>query len=141
MELVRLGLLLLAAMWVAQIVASWAQLRYYRSVVRRTAQQWHNGFLGVGSFRPRLGAGAMAIVVIDDDARVREALSLHGLSVFARFKALAELSESSTGDFAQRVAAAKLAPGARRALHDAFEVACRTASERRNVSSPVAQSS
>lgn len=135
MELVRLGLLLLAAMWAAQVVASWMQLRYYRSVVRRTAQHWQSGFLGVGTFRPRLGAGTVAIVVIDANAHVREALSMHGISVFARFRALSEFSEGSVGDFTQRVAASTLAPGVKRALHNAFEVACRTASERQHVSS------
>ncbi|QGZ65122.1 transcriptional regulator GutM [Paraburkholderia acidisoli] len=138
MELVRLGLLLLAAMWAMQIAAAWVQMRYYRDTVRRTAQHWHSGYLGVGTFKRRLGPGAVAIVVIDsadEGAVVREALSMSGLSVFARFKPLAELSNGPIGEFTQRLAAAKLAPAARRALTNAFEVACRTASERQQVSS------
>lgn len=143
MELVRLGLLLLAAMWAMQIAAAWVQMRYYRDTVRRTAQQWHSGYLGVGTFKRRLGPGAVAIVVIDsaeEGAVVREALSMSGLSVFARFKPLDELGNGPVGGFAQRLAAAKLSSGAKRALANAFEIACRTASERASASgSPNAQ--
>ncbi|WP_322101491.1 transcriptional regulator GutM [Paraburkholderia sp. J41] len=141
MELVRLGLLLLAAMWAMQIAAAWVQMRYYRDTVRRTAQQWHSGYLGVGTFKRRLGPGAVAIVVIDsadEGAMVREALSMSGLSVFARFKPRAELRNGPAGDFARRLAAARLAPGAKRALANAFEIACRTASERARAAPPPA---
>ncbi|MGN6230729.1 MAG: transcriptional regulator GutM [Trinickia sp.] len=129
MELVRLGLLLLALMWALQIVASWIQLRYYRSVVRRTATAWNSGFLGAGSFKARLGRGAVAIVVIDDQARVCEVLSMSGLSVFARFEALDDLC-GAAADFNQRVAMSPLPSSVKQALAKAFEVACRTANER-----------
>jgi len=134
MELVRLGLLLLALMWALQIVASWRQLRHYRSVVQRTAQEWDSGFLGTSSFKAKLGQGAIAIVVIDNDARVRKVLSMSGLSVFARFKSLDDL-RGGAADFVQRVAVSPLPPSTKQALERAFEVACRTASERREPSS------
>ncbi|MFB9122010.1 hypothetical protein E2553_38705 [Paraburkholderia dipogonis] len=133
MELVRLGLLLLALMWALQVIASWMQMRYYRTVVRRTASEHGNGFLGAGSFKPKLGRGALAIVVIDNEARVREALSMSGLSVFARFEKLNALTGAGLADFHQRLAASALAPGVKRALDNAFEIACRTASERAQV--------
>ena len=129
MELVRLGLLLLALMWALQVMASWVQLRHYRSVVQRTAAEWNSGFLGAGSFKARLGRGAIAIVVIDDEARVRKVLRMSGRSVFARFKALDDLRGDAT-DFNRRVAVSPLATGVKQALGKAFEVACRTASGR-----------
>jgi glucitol operon activator protein len=130
MELVRLGLLLLAVMWALQVIASWMQMRYYRTVVRKTASEWTSGFLGAGSFKPKLGRGAIAIVVIDDEARVREALSLSGFSVFARFKPRRDLVGGSSTDFRERLELASLAPGVKQALRNAFDVACRTARER-----------
>jgi glucitol operon activator protein len=130
MELVRLGLLLLALMWALQVVTSWQQLRYYRGIVQRTAKEWDSGFLGTSSFKARLGRGAIAIVVIDDDAHVRKVLSMSGLSVFARFKALDDL-RGGAADFNQRVAVSSLPPSVKQALATAFDIACRTASERR----------
>lgn len=134
MELVRLGLLLLALMWALQVIASWMQLRHYRSVVRRTANEWGSGFLGAGSFKARLGRGAIAIVVIDDQARVRQVLSMSGLSVFARFKTLDALSEGTAADFPERVAVSTLPSSVKHAVGNAFEVACRTAGESKSES-------
>jgi glucitol operon activator protein len=133
MELVRLGLLLLASMWALQVIASWIQLRHYRSVVRRTAAEWNSGFLGSSSFKARLGRGAIAIVVIDDEARVREVLSMSGISVFARFKALDDLC-GGAADFDRRVAVSPLPASVKQAVGKAFEVACRTANERPDAS-------
>lgn len=133
MELVRLGLLLLALMWALQVMASWVQLRHYRSVVRRTAAEWNSGFLGASSFKARLGRGAIAIVVIDNEARVRKVLSMSGLSVFARFKALDDL-RGGAAEFSERVAVSALPMSVKQALGKAFEVACRTADERREPS-------
>lgn len=133
MELVRLGLLLLALMWVLQVMASWVQLRHYRSVVRRTAAEWNSGFLGTSSFKARLGRGAIAIVVIDNEARVRKVLSMSGFSVFARFKAIDDL-RGGAADFNERVDVSALPVSVKQALGKAFEVACRTASERRESS-------
>jgi glucitol operon activator protein len=133
MELVRLGLLLLALMWALQIMASWRQLRHYRTVVHRTAKEWDSGFLGTSSFKARLGRGAIAIVVIDDEARVRKVLSMSGFSVFARFKPLDDL-RGGAADFNQRIAASPLPPSAKQALEKAFQVACQTAHERREAS-------
>jgi glucitol operon activator protein len=138
MELVRLGLLLLALMWACQLVAAWLQMRYYRTVVRRTAGQWTSGFLGASSFKPRLGPGAIAIVVIDNESRVCEALSMSGLSVFARFKKLGDLAGSPLSEFKQRLSTSTLAPGVKQALGSAFDVACRTASERQQAATKVA---
>lgn len=131
MELVRFGLLALAVMWALQLVAAWSQMRYYRNVVRQTAQDWHCGFLGVGTSRSRIGPGAVAIVVIDDDSTVRQVLSMSGLSVFARFRALPDFGGGSTGEFRQRLASMPLAPRVKRALDNALDVACRTAQESR----------
>jgi glucitol operon activator protein len=136
MELVRAGLLLLAVMWLLQLVAAWRQMRYYHAVVRQTATKWNSGFLGVGSFKPKLGPGAVAIIVIDDESRVREVLSMSGLSVFARFKTLSELTGGTFAEFKQRLSESTLAPGVKRALDSAFEIACRTANERHQASSP-----
>jgi glucitol operon activator protein len=133
MELVRLGLLLLALMWALQVMASWVQLRHYRSVVRRTAAQWNSGFLGASSFKARLGRGAIAIVVIDNEARVRKVLSMSGLSVFARFKALDDL-RGEGAEFHERVDVATLPMSVKHALGNAFEVACQTANERQGPS-------
>jgi glucitol operon activator protein len=129
MELVRLGLLLLALMWTLQVIASWVQLRHYRSIVRRTATEWNSGFLGASSFKARLGRGAIAIVVIDDEARVRQVLSMSGLSVFARFKALDDL-RGGAAEFNERVAVSPLPASVKQALRKAFEIAWRTANER-----------
>jgi glucitol operon activator protein len=129
MELVRLGLLLLALMWALQIVASWMQLRHYRTVVRTTAAAWNSGFLGSSSFKAKLGRGAIAIVVIDEEARVREVLSMSGLSVFARFAALDDL-RGGAADFTRRVAVSPHPSSVKQALEKAFEAACRTANER-----------
>lgn len=133
MELVRMGLLGLAVMWMLQLIAGWAHLRYYRNVVRDTVRTHASGYLGVGTVKSRVGPGAVAIVVIDEGATVREVVSMSGVSVFARFAPLPELRGGSIGEFGQRVAAATLKPRVKRALHDAIEMATRTAAQHQAV--------
>ncbi|AQQ26730.1 transcriptional regulator GutM [Burkholderia orbicola] len=133
MELVRFGLLALAVTWALQLIAGWAHMRYYRDTLRKTARTWGDGFLGVGTFKPRIGRGAVAIVVISDDRIVRQVLAMSGLTVFARFEALSGFNGGSIGEFQQHVASSALAPRLRNALHSALDMACRAA----NVSHPI----
>ena len=86
MEFTQNALLMLLLFWVLQIAGSWIQWRHYRVALSDASSRWSDGFLGMGQSRPRFGAGAIAMLEIGPDLRVRRLQTLTGISVFARFK-------------------------------------------------------
>lgn len=86
MDFVRNALLLLLLFWTLQIAGSWIQWRHYRSAMNDATGRWTDGFLGVGQSKSRLAAGAVALLSVGPDMRVRQLHTMRGLTVFARFK-------------------------------------------------------
>ncbi len=86
MDFTRNALLMLLLFWVLQIAGSWIQWKHYRVALGDASSRWADGFLGMGQSRPRFGAGAVVMLEVDPELRVRRLQAMTGLSVFARFQ-------------------------------------------------------
>lgn len=79
-------LLFLAIGWLLQIAGTYFQMEHYRKVLGGIREEGREGYVGVGNARARFGKGVILILVVGEDGIVREALSMRGMTVFARFK-------------------------------------------------------
>ena len=80
------ALTMLFLFWVLQTVGAWMQWRHYQQSVAGNRENWKQGYLGVGKSRRKFGFGAVAMVVVSPDLRVRKVQVMTGMSIFARFK-------------------------------------------------------
>jgi glucitol operon activator protein len=85
-------LLVVAILWLAQIVGTYYQVRHYRKVLSQITQEGGEGYVGAGNAKARFGKGVILILVVAEDGRVRKALKMQGATVFARFREAPELS-------------------------------------------------
>ena len=108
MEFTQQALLLLVLFWVLQIAGSWIQRRHYRDSMNAASGLWSDGFLGAGRSKPRFGSGAVAMLSVSPDLRVRQLRLMSGMTVFARFK-----PDASVQDWTVSQLAAHYAPGTR----------------------------
>lgn len=108
MEFTRNALLMLLLFWSLQIAGSWIQWRHYRTAMNAATHQWSDGFLGLGQSKSRFAAGAVALLSVGPDLRVRQLHTMKGISVFARFKAETAVQGWTLGQLA-----AQHAPGRR----------------------------
>jgi len=130
MDYVRGALLALAVFWALQLVGSWFQMRRCGDAIRDAARRSQSGYLGVGACKVTLGRGALAIVVLTEDLRIREFLSMSGITVFSRFRAHDGFTDLSIDEFIARLAASRLRRSVALAAADALERARRAALER-----------
>ncbi|GAB2909351.1 hypothetical protein GCM10027093_54310 [Paraburkholderia jirisanensis] len=131
MDYVRGALLALAVFWALQLVGSWFQMRRCGDAIRDAARRSQSGYLGVGACKVTLGRGALAIVVLTEDLRIREFLSMSGITVFSRFRAHdGFFTDLSIDEFIARLAASRLRRSVALAATDALERARRAALER-----------
>jgi glucitol operon activator protein len=86
MQFTQSALILLVIFWSLQIAGSWVQWSHYRRALTSATGAWGDGFLGMGQHRPRFGLGAIALLEVGPDLRVRRLQVMSGMSVFARFK-------------------------------------------------------
>lgn len=91
MQFTQSALILLAIFWSLQVAGSWMQWTHYRRALTSATGAWGDGFLGMGQHRPKLGLGAIALLEVGPDLRVRRLQIMAGVSVFARFKAQQEV--------------------------------------------------
>jgi len=80
------ALTLLFLFWVLQTAGAWMQWRHYQQSVAGNRENWKAGYLGVGKSRRRFGFGAVAMIVVAQDLRVKKVQVMTGMSIFARFK-------------------------------------------------------
>ncbi|RIY02032.1 transcriptional regulator [Aureimonas flava] len=92
------ALALLALAWTLQCVGTVIQVRRYRAAFRDVGASSQDGWLGVGKGGGALRGGAIAMIVVAPDGRVRRASSLQGRTVFAKARRLHELEGRSTAD-------------------------------------------
>lgn len=127
----KIGLLVFAVLWAAQIGGTALQMRHYRTVLGDIATRWKDGFVGTGSARARFGRGAIAILVVTPTGTVRQALAMQGRSVFAKFKPMPELTGNTVADIrsgrAFDAGHAKLAEAFRRAVDQVDRLAAERA--------------
>jgi glucitol operon activator protein len=84
-------ILLLAILWILQIVGTYFQMRHYREVLGKITDEESSGYIGVGNAKSSFGKGVILILVVDEAGEVFRALRMRGISVFARFKAAPDL--------------------------------------------------
>lgn len=80
------ALTLLFVFWVLQTAGAWIQWRHYQKSVAGNRESWKQGYLGVGKSRRKFGFGAIAMIVVSHDLRVKKVQVMTGMSIFARFK-------------------------------------------------------
>lgn len=83
------ALVLLFVFWVLQSAGAWVQWRHYQQSLAGNRENWKQGFLGVGTSRRKFGFGAVAMLVVSPDLRVKKLQVMNGISIFARFKDIA----------------------------------------------------
>ncbi|MGH3148151.1 MAG: transcriptional regulator GutM [Rubrobacter sp.] len=84
-------ILLLAGLWLLQMVGTYFQMRHYREVLGGITEAGGKGFVGVGNAKARFGRGAILILVSGEDGVVRRAVRMRGATVFARFEEAPDL--------------------------------------------------
>ena len=108
MEFTQQALLMFVLFWVLQIAGSWIQWRHHRDSMNAASGEWSDGYLGAGRSKPRFRAGAVAMLSVSPDLRVRQLRLMSGMTVFARFKA-----DASVQDWTLSQLSAHYAPGTR----------------------------
>ncbi|MCA1728012.1 MAG: transcriptional regulator GutM [Actinobacteria bacterium] len=78
-------ILLLALLWLLQMVGTYFQMRHYREVLGRITDEGGKGFVGVGNAKARFGKGVILMLISDEDDVITRALRMRGMTVFARF--------------------------------------------------------
>lgn len=84
-------ILIFAGVWTVQIIMAQLQARHFRQTFNEMRQTTDSGYLGVGVHKPRFGVGSVVILVTDKEHRILKAAHMTGVTVFTRFKPLAEL--------------------------------------------------
>lgn len=79
-------LLFLAIGWLLQIAGTYFQMEHYRKILGGIREEGKEGYVGVGNAKARFGKGVILILVAGEDGIVREALSMRGMTVFAKFR-------------------------------------------------------
>lgn len=127
MQFTQLALLLLVLSWSLQIAGSWVQWRHYRDAMAALTGRWSDGFIGVGRSRGRLFGGAVVLLTVGPDLRVRQLSAMRGLSVFTRFKVRPEFAGLTLIELAATFTAdAPLARAVRQSIAQVEEVSRRT---------------
>lgn len=78
-------IVLFAAVWLLQLWMTKMQLKNYHGTIKKLSRR-PSGYLGVGIQKQKLGIGAIAIVVIDEEGTVVESQLMRGVTVFSRFE-------------------------------------------------------
>ncbi|MGH3086754.1 MAG: transcriptional regulator GutM [Rubrobacteraceae bacterium] len=96
-------ILVLAMLWILQIVGTHFQMRHYRQVLGGITRAETEGYVGVGNAKASFGKGVLLILVVNPDGEVARALRMRGRTVFARFTEApglvgASLEELKDGD-------------------------------------------
>lgn len=120
MEFTQNALLMLLLFWTLQVAGSWIQYRHYRNEMAAATGAWSDGFLGIGQSKPRFRAGAVALLTVTPDLRVRELRMMSGISVFARFKADPSVQNLALSELAERCAPASRDTAVAKAIRQAI---------------------
>lgn len=88
---VATAILVLAVLWILQIVGTWYQMRHYGSVLRGITESSTEGYVGVGNAKASLGKGVILILVVGEDGTVTDARRMRGRTILARFEKTPDL--------------------------------------------------
>jgi len=114
------ALTLLFVFWVLQTVGAWMQWRHYRQSVAGNRENWSQGYLGVGKSRRKFGFGAVAMVVVSPELRVKKVQVMTGMSIFARFKDVVAFEGMSLEGLASSLQGTQTKDQVAKAIQDAM---------------------
>jgi len=80
-----------ASIWALQFLLTHFQVKHYQSEIKKLSKR-DSGFLGTGYYKKRFGNGAIIVLVCDENARITDAKVMKGLTVFARFRNMQQLT-------------------------------------------------
>ncbi len=115
------ALTLLFVFWVLQTAGAWMQWRHYQQSVAGNRENWTQGYLGVGKSRRKFGFGAVAMVVVSPELRVKKVQVMTGMSIFARFKDVVAFEGMSLEDLASAVQGKQTNEQVSKAIQDAIQ--------------------
>lgn len=115
------ALTLLFVFWVLQTAGAWMQWRHYQQSVAGNRENWTQGYLGVGKSRRKFGFGAVAMVVVSPELRVKKVQVMTGMSIFARFKDVVAFEGMSLEGLASSVQGTQTNEQVSRAIQDAIQ--------------------
>lgn len=115
------ALTLLFVFWVLQTAGAWMQWRHYQQSVAGNRENWKTGYLGVGKSRRKFGFGAVAMVVVSTDLRVKKVQVMTGMSIFARFKDVPAYEGMSLESLSSSLKAKRDNEQTSKALQDAIQ--------------------
>ena len=115
------ALTLLFVFWVLQTAGAWMQWRHYQLSIAANRDNWNSGFLGVGKSRRKFGFGAVAMIVVSQDLRVKKVQVMTGMSIFARFKDIAAYEGMSLEALTSSLKAKQANEQISKALQDAIQ--------------------
>jgi glucitol operon activator protein len=115
------ALTLLFVFWVLQTAGAWMQWRHYQQSVAGNRENWTQGYLGVGKSRRKFGFGAVAMVVVSPELRVKKVQVMTGMSIFARFKDVVAFEGMSLESLASSVQGTQTNEQVSRAIQDAIQ--------------------
>lgn len=84
-------ILVLAVVWILQIVGTYFQMQHYRRVLGRITSEGDEGYVGVGNAKATFGKGVILILVSDEEGGIRKALRMRGMTILARFREVPDL--------------------------------------------------
>lgn len=84
-------LLVLAVLWILQILGTWYQMRHYQAVLRGITEKSTEGYVGVGNAKASFGKGVILILVVGENGEVTDALRMRGRTILARFQKAPDL--------------------------------------------------
>ena len=115
------ALTLLFVFWVLQTAGAWMQWRHYQQSVAGNRENWTKGYLGVGKSRRKFGFGAVAMVVVSPELRVKKVQVMTGMSIFARFKDVVAFEGMSLESLASSVQGTQTNEQVSKAIQDAIQ--------------------
>ena len=115
------ALTLLFVFWVLQTAGAWMQWRHYQLSVAGNRENWKQGYLGVGKSRRKFGFGAVAMVVVSPELRVKKVQVMTGVSIFARFKDVAAYEGMSLDGLSSSLKTKQANEQVSKALQDAIQ--------------------
>jgi glucitol operon activator protein len=107
MKLTQSALVLLMLCWTLQLAGSWWQWKSYRRTLSDATSRWSDGFLGMGHHKSRWRHGAIALLEVGPQMKVRRLQTMSGFSVFARFKPMAHVQGWTVSQLATHFAPGK----------------------------------
>jgi glucitol operon activator protein len=79
-----------AVLWALQSVGVWYQTTRYADQLKALQTEFTDGYIGTGHSPRRLGKGAIVMLILSSDMKVKRFMVMRGMTVLAKFMPVAE---------------------------------------------------